>query len=199
MAENDDKRTDDNGAKKTLTLKGGPGLGNRPGVSRGPSRSTVVVEKRTRLVPKPNVPSGAPQRPQSSASNQGRPAAGRPGQQTRAPLSARPPAARVSRPARLWGCLQQRLKPGAMRWLSPAPARPRTRNVSPLKKRAGSRKTPVAARSVRKLPAPNRNARPPRLPPLPHRSRPASLRPHQAMLPRQRLRPRQHPSPMPNR
>ena len=86
MAENDDKRTDDNGAKKTLTLKGGPGLGNRPGVSRGPSRSTVVVEKRTRLVPKPNVPSGAPQRPQSSASNQGRPAAGRPGQQTRAPL-----------------------------------------------------------------------------------------------------------------
>ncbi|HLV83879.1 MAG TPA: translation initiation factor IF-2 [Devosia sp.] len=86
MADNDDKRTDDTGAKKTLTLKGGPGLGNRPGVSRGPSRSTVVVEKRTRLVPKPNVPSGAPQRPQSSASNQGRPAAGRPGQQTRAPL-----------------------------------------------------------------------------------------------------------------
>ncbi|MCS6761206.1 MAG: translation initiation factor IF-2 [Candidatus Devosia symbiotica] len=86
MAENDDKRTDDNGAKKTLTLKGGPGLGNRPGLSRGPSRSTVVVEKRTRLVPKPNAPSGAPQRPQSGASNQGRPAAGRPAQQTRAPL-----------------------------------------------------------------------------------------------------------------
>ncbi|WP_193337640.1 translation initiation factor IF-2 [Devosia beringensis] len=85
MAENDDKRTDDNGAKKTLTLKGGPGLGNRPGVSRGPSRSTVVVEKRTRLVPKPNVPSGAPQRPPASTANQ-RPAAGRPGQQTRAPL-----------------------------------------------------------------------------------------------------------------
>ncbi|MGV8855600.1 MAG: translation initiation factor IF-2 [Devosia sp.] len=86
MAENDDKRTDDNGAKKTLTLKGGPGLGNRPGVSRGPSRSTVVVEKRTRLVPKPNAPSGAPQRPPASASGQGRPPAGRPGQQTRAPL-----------------------------------------------------------------------------------------------------------------
>ena len=85
MAENDDKRTDDNGAKKTLTLKGGPGLGNRTGVSRGPSRSTVVVEKRTRLVPKPNVPSGAPQRPPASTANQ-RPAAGRPGQQTRAPL-----------------------------------------------------------------------------------------------------------------
>ena len=85
MAENDDKRTDDNGAKKTLTLKGGPGLGNRPGVSRGPSRSTVVVEKRTRLVPKPNAPSGAPQRPPASSANQ-RPPAGRPGQQTRAPL-----------------------------------------------------------------------------------------------------------------
>jgi translation initiation factor IF-2 len=85
MAENDDKRTDDNGAKKTLTLKGGPGLGNRPGVSRGPSRSTVVVEKRTRLVPKPNAPSGAPQRPPASTANQ-RPPAGRPGQQTRAPL-----------------------------------------------------------------------------------------------------------------
>ncbi|KKC37842.1 translation initiation factor IF-2 [Devosia epidermidihirudinis] len=86
MADNDDKRTDDTGAKKTLTLKGGPGLGNRPGVSRGPSRSTVVVEKRTRLVPKPNAPSGAPQRPQSSSPNQGRPPAGRPGQQQRAPL-----------------------------------------------------------------------------------------------------------------
>ena len=63
MADNDDKRTDDTGAKKTLTLKGGPGLGNRPGMSRGPSRSTVVVEKRTRLVPKPNAPA-APHRPQ---------------------------------------------------------------------------------------------------------------------------------------
>jgi len=90
MADNDDKRTDDNGAKKTLTLKGGPGLGNRPGVSRGPSRSTVVVEKRTRMVPKPNAPTGAPQRPQSGAANQrpasGRPASTRPPQQARAPL-----------------------------------------------------------------------------------------------------------------
>ncbi|WP_240231347.1 translation initiation factor IF-2 [Devosia lacusdianchii] len=87
MAENDDKRTDDTGAKKTLTLKGGPGLGNRPGMSRGPSRSTVVVEKRTRLVPKPNAPM-APQRPQSAAPSQGnRPPAGRPVQtQQRAPL-----------------------------------------------------------------------------------------------------------------
>jgi translation initiation factor IF-2 len=89
MADNDDKRTDDTGAKKTLTLKGGPGLGNRPGMSRGSSRSTVVVEKRTRLVPKPNVPS-APHRPQpgSGAPTQGqRPAQGRPAPtQSRAPL-----------------------------------------------------------------------------------------------------------------
>ncbi|RYE55386.1 MAG: hypothetical protein EOP20_10410, partial [Hyphomicrobiales bacterium] len=61
MADNDDKRSDDSGAKKTLTLKGGPALGNRAGPSRAPSRSTVVVEKRTRVVPKPaGVPSGAP-------------------------------------------------------------------------------------------------------------------------------------------
>ena len=88
MADNDDKRTDDTSAKKTLTLKGGPGLGNRPGMSRGPSRSTVVVEKRTRLVPKPNAPVGVPQRPQSapSSSQNGRPPQGRPPQQQRAPL-----------------------------------------------------------------------------------------------------------------
>src|SRR5215217_392339 len=88
MADNDDKRTDDTGAKKTLTLKGGPGLGNRPGMSRGPSRSTVVVEKRTRLVPKPNAPS-APHRPAPAAgspSQSQRPPAGRPAQAQRAPL-----------------------------------------------------------------------------------------------------------------
>ncbi|MBE7733423.1 translation initiation factor IF-2 [Devosia sp. CC-YST696] len=87
MADNDDKRTDDTGAKKTLTLKGGAGLGNRPGgMSRGPSRSTVVVEKRTRIVPKPNAGSGAGGgRPQQGA-GQGRPQ-GRPmQQQNRAPL-----------------------------------------------------------------------------------------------------------------
>lgn len=88
MADNDDKRTDDTGAKKTLTLKGGPGLGNRPGMSRGPSRSTVVVEKRTRRVPTPGAPSGVPQRPQTSgAPSQGqRPQQGRPAPQQRAPL-----------------------------------------------------------------------------------------------------------------
>ncbi|MGV3574385.1 MAG: translation initiation factor IF-2 [Devosia sp.] len=86
MADNDDKRSDDSGAKKTLTLKGGPGLGNRAGTSRGPSRATVVVEKRTRVVPKPaGVPSGAPAgggRPAGS----GRPGQGRPMQTQRAPL-----------------------------------------------------------------------------------------------------------------
>jgi len=86
MADNDDKRTDDTGAKKTLTLKGGPGLGNRPGVARGPSRNTVVVEKRTRRVATPTPPAGsAPQRPQSGAP-QGRPGQGRPAQLQRAPL-----------------------------------------------------------------------------------------------------------------
>jgi translation initiation factor IF-2 len=88
MADNDDKRTDDTGAKKTLTLKGGAGLGNRPGaMSRGPSRSTVVVEKRTRIVPKPNAPaqSGSGGRPGGAPS--GRPGQGRPmQQQNRAPL-----------------------------------------------------------------------------------------------------------------
>ncbi|MBO9590592.1 translation initiation factor IF-2 [Devosia sp.] len=86
MADNDDKRSDDSGAKKTLTLKGGPGLGNRAGTSRGPSRATVVVEKRTRVVPKPaGVPSGAPAgggRPGGS----GRPGQGRPMQTQRPAL-----------------------------------------------------------------------------------------------------------------
>ncbi|SMQ85808.1 bacterial translation initiation factor 2 (bIF-2) [Devosia lucknowensis] len=86
MADNDDKRSDDTGAKKTLTLKSGAGLGNRPGgMSRGPSRSTVVVEKRTRIVPKPAgaAPAGAG-RPGAPG---GRPQGGRPmQQQNRAPL-----------------------------------------------------------------------------------------------------------------
>src|SRR5690606_33301922 len=79
MADNDDKRTDDTGAKKTLTLKGGAGLGNRPGgMSRGPSRSTVVVEKRTRIVPKPNAAPGGGSGGRPGASGQGRPGQGRP-------------------------------------------------------------------------------------------------------------------------
>ncbi|HWA19747.1 MAG TPA: translation initiation factor IF-2, partial [Devosia sp.] len=59
MADSDDKTT--TGGKKTLTLKGGPALGARPGMSRG-GRSTVVVEKRTRVVPRGNagVPAHTP-------------------------------------------------------------------------------------------------------------------------------------------
>src|SRR5665213_4073815 len=53
MADNDDKR-DDQGAKKTLTLKSGPSTGLRPGMGR--SSRTVVVEKRTRRVGPPGAP-----------------------------------------------------------------------------------------------------------------------------------------------
>ena len=81
MADNDDKRGDDAGAggKKTLTLKGAPNLGSRPGMSR--SSRTVVVEKRTRVV-RPGAPGfaaapgGAPARPhptQSQGAPQTRP------------------------------------------------------------------------------------------------------------------------------
>jgi translation initiation factor IF-2 len=87
MADNDDKRSDDTGAKKTLTLKGGPSLGNRPGMSRGPSRNTVVVEKRTRIVPKPagGPPAGAA--PRSGGPGQGGRPQGRPSTPaSRAPL-----------------------------------------------------------------------------------------------------------------
>jgi translation initiation factor IF-2 len=71
MADNDDKREDGSGQKKTLTLKGAPGLG-RPGAARS-SRSTVVVEKRTRVVPHGAPASGRPTgaaaaRPHPSAS-----------------------------------------------------------------------------------------------------------------------------------
>jgi translation initiation factor IF-2 len=56
MADNDDKHEDGSGHKKTLTLKGGPGLGARPGMSR--SSRTVVVEKRTRIVPQRGASDG---------------------------------------------------------------------------------------------------------------------------------------------
>ncbi|SFZ84910.1 translation initiation factor IF-2 [Devosia enhydra] len=55
MADNDDKRDDNQGGgKKTLTLKGAPSLGGRPGAAR--SSRTVVVEKRTRRVGPPGAP-----------------------------------------------------------------------------------------------------------------------------------------------
>ena len=75
MADNDDKRDDSGaGGKKTLTLKGAPGMGGRPNMTR-PSRSTVVVEKRTRFVPPgtpaPHRPAGAAQTPGGTQSRPG--------------------------------------------------------------------------------------------------------------------------------
>jgi translation initiation factor IF-2 len=65
MADSDDKTTD--GAhKKTLTLKSGTSMGARPGMGRGPR--TVVVEKRTRVVPRGGA--GAPPAPHGSAGAQ---------------------------------------------------------------------------------------------------------------------------------
>jgi translation initiation factor IF-2 len=88
MADNDDKRDDQGAGKRTLTLKGGPGLGGglRPGMGRS---HTVVVERKTRRVGPPGAPGnhgpnptvGAPPRSQApSGAQQGRP-------QMRAPLS----------------------------------------------------------------------------------------------------------------
>ena len=54
MADNDDKRDDQAGGKRTLTLKGAPSMGMRPGMGR--SSRTVVVEKRTRRVGPPGAP-----------------------------------------------------------------------------------------------------------------------------------------------
>ncbi|HEY4199495.1 MAG TPA: translation initiation factor IF-2 [Devosiaceae bacterium] len=87
MADNDDTTTGA-GGKKTLTLKGGPSMGARPGMSR--SSRTVVVEKRTRRIGAPGAPGpanpgsgggggGAPQ--QRQPSNNG----GRPGQRDQRP------------------------------------------------------------------------------------------------------------------
>lgn len=72
MSDNDDKRSDTSsggGAKKTLTLKGAPNMGGRPGVAR--SSRAVVVEKRTRRVgtgapAAPGNPGAASQRPQGA-------------------------------------------------------------------------------------------------------------------------------------
>ncbi len=72
MADNDDKREDGSG-KKTLTLKGAPSLGGRPGMSR--TSRTVVVEKRTRRVGAPGAPgasaghSPAPSNPRPQSAN----------------------------------------------------------------------------------------------------------------------------------
>ncbi|HEY0918191.1 MAG TPA: hypothetical protein VGD93_03160, partial [Devosia sp.] len=90
MADNDDKRGDDAsaGGKKTLTLKGAPNLGGRPGVSR--SSRTVVVEKRTRVV-RPGAPgfgTGAAPRPHPSQPQSA--------PQQRQPFRGPPPSVRTS-------------------------------------------------------------------------------------------------------
>jgi translation initiation factor IF-2 len=114
MADNDDKRDDSGaGGKKTLSLKGAPTVGSRPNVARS-SRSTVVVEKRTRFVPPgppvvphtPRAPSAAPSAAPASPSPSPSPApvqAARPASTSAAPppppRPAGPPSAPPSRPA----------------------------------------------------------------------------------------------------
>jgi translation initiation factor IF-2 len=90
MADSDDKH-DGSAGKKTLTLKSGSAVGARPGMSRGPR--TVVVEKRTRVVP--HGTGAAPARP-SAAPAPSRPAASvqaRGGDSGRAPSRAAAPSA----------------------------------------------------------------------------------------------------------
>jgi translation initiation factor IF-2 len=78
MADNDDKRDDNQGGgKKTLTLKGAPTLGGRPGMAR--SSRTVVVEKRTRRVGAPGAPASFTGSP-SAPPPRGPGASGSPGQ-----------------------------------------------------------------------------------------------------------------------
>ena len=70
-----DKTSDNQGSgKKTLTLKGAPNVGARPGMSR--SSRTVVVEKRTRRLGAPG--SGGPQQSGGGASSGGGGGGGRP-------------------------------------------------------------------------------------------------------------------------
>ncbi|WP_417309169.1 translation initiation factor IF-2 [Devosia sp.] len=86
MADNDDKRDETGaGGKKTLSLKGAPNLGNRSNTSRS-SRSTVVVEKRTRFVPGGAPTNRGPGQP--GQNRPGQPGGGRP--QSRGPQGARP-------------------------------------------------------------------------------------------------------------
>src|SRR5262245_1049067 len=80
MADSDDKQQD--GAhKKTLSLKGGPSVGARPGMGRGPR--TVVVEKRTRVVPRggasaPAAPHGSGAAPAQTQGGSPRNSGGQP-------------------------------------------------------------------------------------------------------------------------
>ena len=94
MADNDDKRDDNSGAggKKTLTLKGAPSFGARPGMSR--TSRTVVVEKRTRRVGAPGAPNNFNAPP--SANPNPRPASSQPNQQSPRPQLRSVPSGRPS-------------------------------------------------------------------------------------------------------
>ncbi|HEY8594087.1 MAG TPA: translation initiation factor IF-2 [Devosiaceae bacterium] len=88
MSDKDDKRSDSTeggSGQKTLTLKGNPALGSRPGMSR--SARTVVVEKRTRRVSPPGAGAGPQGRPQGATPAASRPGAPRP--QGRGPAAPR--------------------------------------------------------------------------------------------------------------
>ncbi|MCD7058687.1 translation initiation factor IF-2 [Pelagibacterium xiamenense] len=80
MSDKDNTSDNSGSGKKTLTLKGAPNVGAKPGMSR--SSRTVVVEKRTRRVGGPGA--GAPQsapgggRPQGGQRPGGRPQPGSP-------------------------------------------------------------------------------------------------------------------------
>jgi len=92
MADSDDK-TQDGAHKKTLTLKGGPAVGARPGMSRGPR--TVVVERKTRVVP--HGTTGAPARPAGSTPSAPPPRQAAPAQRDSGRPQSRGPSAPVPR------------------------------------------------------------------------------------------------------
>jgi translation initiation factor IF-2 len=92
MADNDDKHEDGSGHKKTLTLKGGAGVGARPGMSR--SSRTVVVEKRTRIVPPRSAGDG-----RSAPSPRPHPASEQKASQPSLRPQSRPPQSAGGRPA----------------------------------------------------------------------------------------------------
>jgi len=128
MADNDDNSGA--GGKKTLTLKGGPSVGARPGVARS-SRSTVVVEKRTRRIGAPGAPttsspSPAPTpRPQQSTGGAPQSSGQRPPQTGQRPQpggSSRPPL-RSSQPQRSSGGLTSSENDARQRVLREAAAR----------------------------------------------------------------------------
>ncbi|WP_127145026.1 translation initiation factor IF-2 [Pelagibacterium montanilacus] len=105
MSDKDNNSDTSGSGKKTLTLKGAPNAGARPGMSRS-SRTTVVVEKRTRRVAGPGAGAG------------GGPAAG--AQQGRGPGGGQRPGGR----------------PGSSRSGAPSPSASLTQNEALARERA---------------------------------------------------------------